>query len=76
MRLVRLAIWLATAFFVVMLFMPLVTEMLLRLTSTVSETTGVASRYIKIAAAPRTMVLRPVKHAEIIRHWTLAAKSR
>ena len=34
MRLVRVAIWLATAFFVVMLFTPLVTEMLLRLTST------------------------------------------
>jgi hypothetical protein len=32
-RLLRVAIWLATAFFVVMLFMPLVSEMLLRLTS-------------------------------------------
>jgi preprotein translocase subunit SecG len=31
MRPVRLAIWLATAFFVVMLFLPLVREMLERL---------------------------------------------
>lgn len=33
MRLIRLAIWLATALFVVMLFTPLVAEVLLRLSS-------------------------------------------
>jgi hypothetical protein len=32
-RLIRLAIWLATALFVVMLFTPLVAEVLLRLSS-------------------------------------------
>jgi hypothetical protein len=34
MRLIRVAIWLATAFFVVMLFMPLVREMAMRLATT------------------------------------------
>ena len=34
MRLIRLGIWLATAFFVVMLFMPLVRQMVMRLAST------------------------------------------
>jgi len=38
MKLVRVAIWLATAFFVVMLFTPLVREMLERLS--VSGATG------------------------------------
>jgi hypothetical protein len=33
MRLIRIAIWLATAFFIVMLFTPLVAEMILRLSS-------------------------------------------
>jgi len=33
MRLMRLAIWLATAFFVVMLFTPLVVELTFRLSS-------------------------------------------
>ena len=33
MRLLRLAIWLATAFFVVMLFTPLVAEPMMRLSS-------------------------------------------
>jgi hypothetical protein len=35
-RLIRLAIWVATAFFVWMLFSPLVSEMLIRLTSSSS----------------------------------------
>jgi hypothetical protein len=35
--LIRLAIWIATAFFVGMLFSPLVTEMLLRLNPTDSS---------------------------------------
>jgi preprotein translocase subunit SecG len=34
MRLIRVAIWLATAFFVVMLFMPLVRQMVMRLATT------------------------------------------
>ena len=33
MRLIRVAIWLATAFFVVMLFTPLLREMAFRLTT-------------------------------------------
>jgi hypothetical protein len=37
MKLIRLAIWIATAFFVGMLFSPLVTEMLLRLNPTDSS---------------------------------------
>lgn len=37
MRPVRLAIWLATAFFVVMLFTPLVREMVERLTASNSS---------------------------------------
>jgi len=37
MTLVRVAIWLATAFFVVMLFTPLLAEMVLRL-SAIGET--------------------------------------
>lgn len=37
MTLVRLAIWMATAFFVGMLFWPLVTEMLVRLSASSSS---------------------------------------
>jgi hypothetical protein len=37
MRLIRLAIWVATAFFVGMLFSPLVSEMLIRLSSSSSS---------------------------------------
>jgi hypothetical protein len=37
MRLIRLAIWVATAFFVGMLFSPLVSEMLIRLSSSNSS---------------------------------------
>jgi len=33
MRLIRIAIWLATAFFIVMLFTPLVAEMTFRLST-------------------------------------------